>query len=516
MFLRASFSLRTAAFVVAVCAVLLAIDGWNSWQSRADQLEQMEVAASNLARAMAQQAEDAIKKADTVLVGVVERVEHDGTHPADLTRLRRVLAAQVAELPQLDGLHIYDKDGNQIANSRPTPPVNLNNADREYFVFHRLHEGRGPHIGIPVKSRTSGQLVVTVSRRINHANGSFAGVALAAIRVDFFLKFYDSLDIGQAGAVALVLESGTMMMRRPYSPEVVGRDMRDTGLFRAYTAQESIGMAYIKSAQDGVTRLNSFRRLESYPLFVAAALSKDEILADWRRKTIWHSVGVALLTLIAGVIGWRLVRQSQLQVRTEAELRHARDSLEALNKALSDLAMQDGLTGLANRRQFDLALASEFNRAARAGSTLALIMIDVDCFKQYNDFYGHAAGDECLKAVGHTVARVASRRAGDLAVRYGGDELAVLLPDTDLDGAVALAQRICNAVRALNIEHARTPEGFVTLSAGVEALCPAGGEPIALIQAADKALYAAKAAGRNRVHPAALPMSATRPQLRSL
>jgi diguanylate cyclase (GGDEF)-like protein len=510
MFLRASISFRTAAFVVTVCAALLAIDGWNSWQSRADELRQMEVAAANLARAMAQQADDAIKKADTVLIGIVERVEHDGIGPLELTRLRRVLAAQVAELPQLDGLHIYDKDGNQIANSRPTPPENLNNADRAYFVFHRLYGTRGPHIGVPVKSRTSGKLVVTVSRRINHVDGSFAGVALAAIDVDFFLRFYDSLNIGKAGAVALVLEDGTMMMRRPYSPGVVGRDMRETGLFRAYTAQESVGTAYIQSAQDGVTRLNSFRRLDNYPLFVAAALSKDEILADWWRKTIWHSAGVALLTMIAGLIGWRLVRQFQLQGQTEAELRQARDALETLNKALSGLAMQDGLTGLGNRRQFDLALASEFSRAARSGRTLALIMMDVDCFKQYNDFYGHAAGDECLRAVGRAVAQVACQRAGDLAVRYGGDELAVLLPDTDLDGAVLLAQRIRSAVRALNIEHARTTEGFVTLSAGVEAFRPVGEdvEPTALIRAADKALYAAKAAGRNRVHPAERPVPA--------
>jgi diguanylate cyclase (GGDEF)-like protein len=510
MFTRASISLRTAVFVVATCAVLLAIDGWNSWQSRADQLKQMEVAASNLARAMAQQADDAIKKADTVLVGTVERVEHDGTNAPELARLRRVLATQVAELPQLDGLHIYDQDGNQIANSRPTPPENLNNADRAYFVFHRLHETRGPHVGVPVKSRTSGKLVVPVSRRINHADGSFAGVALAAIHVDFFLKFYDSLDIGHAGAVALVLEDGTMMMRRPYSPGVVGRDMRHTELFRAYTAQESVGTAYIKSAQDGVARLNSFRRLENYPLFVAAALSKDEILADWWRKTVWHSAGVALLTLIAGFIGWRLVKQFQLQAQTQAELRQARDALETLNKSLSGLAMQDGLTGLANRRQFDLALASEFSRAARSGSTLALIMMDVDCFKQYNDSYGHAAGDECLQAVGRAVARVACRRPGDLAVRYGGDELAVLLPNTDLDGAVEVAQRIRGAVRALNIEHARSVEGFVTVSAGVEALCPIGdkAQPTDLIRAADKALYAAKSAGRNRVHPAAQPVPA--------
>ncbi|MBW8717922.1 MAG: GGDEF domain-containing protein [Variovorax paradoxus] len=497
-----SITARTMAFVAVVCLSLLAIDFWNSWEARTDQLQQMNVATSNLSRAMAQQADDTIKKADTVLVGMVERVEHDGTDPSDVARLRQLLALRVAELPQLDGLHIYDQDGNWIANSRPTRPENLNNADREYFAFHRTHAERGPHIGIPVQSRTSGRLLVPVSRRINHADGSFAGVALATIHVDFFSRFYDSLDIGQAGAVALVLENGTMMTRRPYSPDMVGRNMLETQLFRSYAAHGPVGTAYIKSAQDGVTRLNSFRRLDNYPLFVSAALSKDEILANWWRDTLWHSGGVVLLSLIVGFIGWRLVRQFQLQTRTEAELRQARDALETLNKTLNTLAMEDGLTGLANRRQFDVALDSEYSRAARNASTLALIMMDVDCFKQYNDIYGHAAGDECLQTIGRTIARVASRRPGDLAARYGGEELAVLLPNTDVAGAVMLAERIRSAVRELKIEHAGTADGFVTLSAGVDALSPQagiGGQPKELIRSADKALYAAKSGGRNRV-----------------
>ena len=489
------------AFVAIVCFTLVAIDCWNSLRAREIHLQQMNVAASNLARAMAQQADDAIKKADTALVGIVERVEHDGTDPAAVERLRKVLAMRVAELPQLDGMHIYDENGNWVANSRQGPPQNLNNADREYFVFHRAHEERGPHIGIPVKSRTTGELLVPVSRRINHADGRFAGVVLATIDIDFFMKFYDSFDIGKAGAVALVLESGTMVTRRPYSPEVVGRNMQGTGLLRAYAEQGSVGMAYIKSSQDGVTRLNSFRRLANYPVLVAAALSKDEILAAWWRETLWHTGGVILLTSLVGFVGWRLVKQIELRTKTEAELRRARDALETLNKTLNTLAMEDGLTGLANRRQFDVTLDTEFSRATREASTLALIMIDVDCFKQYNDIYGHAAGDECLQSIGRTVASLASRRPGDFAARYGGEELAVLLPHTDVAGAAALAERIRSAVQALKIEHAGNADGFVTLSAGVDAFSPVPGkgQPKELIQAADKALYAAKTGGRNRV-----------------
>jgi diguanylate cyclase (GGDEF)-like protein len=489
------------AFVAVVCLSLVALDGWNSWNSRSEELRQMSTAASNLARAMAQQADDTIKEADTALVGVVERIEYDGTGPAAVERLRKVLASQVTELPQLDALHVYDKDGNWIVNSRHNAPENLNNADREYFVFHRTHAERGPHIGIPVKSRTTGRLLVPISRRIDQADGSFAGVALATIDIDFFMKFYDSLDIGEAGAVALVLENGTMMTRRPFSAGTVGRDMRDTDLFRAYTAQGPAGTDYIRSAQDGVTRLNSFRRVANYPLFVAAALSKDEILAVWWHDTLWHSAGVILLAGIVGFVGLRLVRQIELRTKTEAELRRARDALEKLNKTLNTLAMEDGLTGLANRRQFDATLDTEFSRALRDASTLALILIDVDCFKQYNDIYGHAAGDECLQSIGRTIAELTPRRPGDLAARYGGEELAVLLPETEVADAVELAERIRHAVRNLKIEHTGTEAGFVTLSAGVDTLSPVpgAGQAKELIRSADKALYVAKTAGRNRV-----------------
>ena len=489
------------AFVAIVCFTLVAIDCWNSWHAREVQLRQMSVATENLARAMAQQADDAIKKADTALVGIVERVEHDGTGPAAVERLRKVLAMRVAELPQLDGMHIYDENGNWVANSRQGPPQNLNNAGREYFLFHRSHEERGPHIGVPVKSRTTGELLVPVSRRINHADGSFAGVALATIDVDFFMKFYDSLDIGEAGAVGLVLENGTMVTRRPYSVEMVGKNVAGAEFFRTYVARGPAGTAYIKSAQDGVTRLNSFRRLANYPVFVTAALSKDEILVAWWRETLWHTGGVILLTALVGFVGWRLVKQMELRIHAEGELRQPRDALETLNKTLNTLAMEDGLTGLANRRQFDVTLDTEFSRATREASTLALILIDVDCFKQYNDIYGHAAGDECLQSIGRTVASLASRRPGDLAARYGGEELAVLLPHTDVAGAAVLAERIRSAVQALKIVHAGAADGFVTLSAGVDALSPVPGkgQPKELIQAADKALYAAKTGGRNRV-----------------
>ena len=178
----------------------------------------------------------------------------------------------------------------------------------------------------------------------------------------------------------------------------------------------------------------------------------------------------------------------------------ANSALEAANHALQEMAMQDSLTGLANRRHFDRALDMEFRRAMRAGGSIALIMIDVDCFKQYNDTYGHPAGDACLRAIAGTIPPLLNR-PGDTANRYGGEEIVVLLPGNTEAGALAIAKRIAEAIRALRLEHAGSSRGVVTISAGIEAFVPVHDRDTAhgLVQHADTALYAAKRAGRDRV-----------------
>ncbi len=127
-------------------------------------------------------------------------------------------------------------------------------------------------------------------------------------------------------------------------------------------------------------------------------------------------------------------------------------------------------------------------------------MIDVDCFKQYNDIYGHAAGDECLRAIGTAVGK-SPRRAGDVIARYGGEELAVLLPGTDVQGALLIAENIRLAIQRLQLTHAGNAGGLVTVSVGVDAFSPVtqGKRSLELIESADKALYQAKAEGRNEI-----------------
>jgi diguanylate cyclase (GGDEF)-like protein/PAS domain S-box-containing protein len=176
------------------------------------------------------------------------------------------------------------------------------------------------------------------------------------------------------------------------------------------------------------------------------------------------------------------------------------DELEEANRRLQALAGQDGLTGLANRRAFDEAFAKEHRRAKRETKPLSLVMLDVDCFKIFNDRYGHPAGDDCLRRVAAAIAETA-RRPGDVVARYGGEEFAILLPDTDEAGAEVIAERIRQAVCDLKIQHEADASGVVTASAGVACTVSAGlnSRPETLIQDADRALYGAKASGRNAV-----------------
>ncbi|GAB7079372.1 diguanylate cyclase [Megalodesulfovibrio paquesii] len=188
------------------------------------------------------------------------------------------------------------------------------------------------------------------------------------------------------------------------------------------------------------------------------------------------------------------------RVRTHLELKRHRDVLE-------DLSTQDGLTGIPNRRRFDEIFTREFRRAQREGSPLALILVDVDLFKAYNDLYGHLAGDDCLRRVATTLA-CSLRRPMDSVARYGGEEFAIVLPNTDLQGGMIVAESLRYEVEAMGLPHAGSPHGMVTASLGLSVLGPetdlAAQDPERLFACADKMLYEAKRVGRNAVRGAHL------------
>ncbi len=186
-------------------------------------------------------------------------------------------------------------------------------------------------------------------------------------------------------------------------------------------------------------------------------------------------------------------------VRDISERKRSEQQLQEAYRAVKALALTDGLTGLANRRSFDQYLATEWRRGMRAQQPLSLLMLDVDIFKAYNDSYGHQRGDSCLKQIAESCMDVVSR-PGDLVARFGGEEFVVTMPNTNSEGAMQVAEEICEALRRRRLVHNGSPLGIVTISIGCATLVPTFGKHAPdLIAMADQALYAAKHNGRNQV-----------------
>ena len=187
----------------------------------------------------------------------------------------------------------------------------------------------------------------------------------------------------------------------------------------------------------------------------------------------------------------------------QEQLEKMNDELACSNRELQRLSSMDGLTGVANRRQFDETLAKEWQRGIRTQLPLSIIFADIDFFKRYNDHYGHQSGDDCLKKVAAALAATVHRPA-DLVSRYGGEEFVMILPDTTEEGALAIAKKMLRGIRDLNIPNENSDVGkHVTLSIGISTLCPNDdSKPEELIETADQMLYRAKDNGRNRIEAA--------------
>lgn len=253
-------------------------------------------------------------------------------------------------------------------------------------------------------------------------------------------------------------------------------------------------------------KIKAKKNYEDVPIIMITAHGNSKILktafaagaSDFIRKPINK---IEFTARIKSAI--KLRAEIKERLKREKELIQLSAKLKKVNKKLEKIALQDGLTGLANRRLFDQTIKKEIKRAKRNDYDLALIMADIDNFKAYNDTYGHQEGDECLKKVA-VVLEENAKRASDLAARYGGEEFIIIMPDTDLKGASKVAEEIRKEILALKIEHKNSKTNdYLTLSFGVSRISNIKeiNEQLIkeFIEAADNALYQAKENGRNQV-----------------
>lgn len=474
-------SLRTGTIglIALVCLSLLGSEVWQLWRVYEGNIQQAEVANSSTARSMAAQADAAITTADTIVASLVERVEAEGTGPEAVARFYRLITSLAAALPAIHEMGIMDSSGNAIVKSLVPHPAGLNYAEREYFRFHATHPDRGPYIGARIKSKIDGTYAITVTRRFNHPDGSFAGVIVTSVSLSYFQRLFDQMQAKSGGVIALLADDNTVLVRSPALPGGTEAGVARGGLHQQMQANPLSGSVTYVSVFDGVRRQGVYQHLEQFPLAALVSQSAWDVQRSWRAELRSHAVILACVMIVVIVLGGHVVKA---------------------NRMLTAQAMQDGLTGLANRRYFDETLDREFRRVVRSGLPISTIMIDLDHFKDYNDCYGHLAGDECLRVVARAI-QGCLRRAEDFAARYGGEEIAVVLPGLDRWRASALAETMRSAVQKLGLPHSCNTQGIVTFSAGVATRLPGqdDGGWQALVGDADSALYAAKQSGRDAV-----------------
>lgn len=424
---------------------------------------------------------------DLSLQNVVDGVTDPELMTLPPRQRHRLLFDRAATGAYLGSLFVMDAHGNIVIDSSASPARQGNFADRDYFTVHRNGLAQGLYISRPYASRLrGGALTIALSRRITLADGTFGGIVVGTLSIDYFRALLDGLAVGKHGSAAIAELNGMLVSRLPYDARTVGLDLHNSPLFIAALRSRE-GVLAGTGSIDGVRRIYVYKHLPGLPLIVDVAPAEIDVYAPWHHRAVWT---VVLMCLFTGFIAWgSLALSRELKRRQIAESK------------LYRLAHTDSLTGLDNRGTFDTVLAKEAQRAARSGRPLSVLFVDVDHFKAFNDYYGHPAGDDVLRRVAQSASRCL-RRDGDHVARYGGEEFVVTLPDTDAQGAATVAEGIRQAIAELGIEHVQSPYGRVTASIGTATAADGRMNAATLLLRADEALYRAKSGGRNRVSDA--------------
>jgi len=443
----------------------------------------------------------------------------------------QTLAGLASNIPWLLGLNVAAPDG-RITCATDRRAIGLNVSDRSYFQ----NALRSPDFALSdyLISRVHQTPILVASLPVLKSDGSLNAVVFGSIDLHWIGELAAAAARHEGTSVLMIDGAGILMAASADSGAIVGRNFADNALVREMLAKDEGTMTV--AGPDGIPRIFSYVRVPWTQARLAVGLDERVVHSRVDRElriACLQLGGVAILVLFAAWFGGErlILRPIRTLVRTAArfgrgdlhvdaaeklrvvefeplaaalddmarKLAAREEELRIANQHLEELASLDGLTGLANRRGFDRQLEREWRNAGERGQPLALMMIDIDHFKLFNDRYGHVRGDACLRAVGETLSLVTLEEAV-LVARYGGEEFALLLPGLDLERAAVLAEEARKAIEDLLITHAEAPCGLVTISIGVEALVPDRQQAAAdLVEAADRALYSAKRLGRNKV-----------------
>ncbi|MEF2073719.1 diguanylate cyclase domain-containing protein [Consotaella aegiceratis] len=466
------------ALIALLIAGLLAVFVFLLIQLRYDAWDEATVSSNNVVATLSRDIRRQLEMTDYTLHRLQEAARQS---PAAVER-----ALQDSRPPISGRVLVLDQRGNIVQRTMALAFL-PSYGDFEFFDETANTTGRQIVVGPPIDDPLTGETVLTVSRRLDNADRTFAGVAVGLLRLSHLLGEMQEVTFGADSRIGLIRDDGLVLVQTTSQGVTpIGRPVTDSDAFRRFLEAPSnqfVGSGIVDDAE----RVYAYTRLNDFPLVLTIALSFDDIYAAWQKNAVTLGTVFIFLTGVLAWLGFRLMRELALRNAAEMRYRH--------------LSNFDGLTGLANRRHFDEVLEKEWQRAQRNGQPLSLLMMDLDRFKYFNDFYGHQAGDECLRQVA-TATQNALGRSADVVARYGGEELTVILPETDSEGCERVAEKIRLAIRALNIPHEHNPAyHIVTVSLGRATFnpldAPEGVSSHHLLAAADMALYEAKGRGRD-------------------
>ncbi len=465
-----------AASFAAVCGSVLL-------EMRERDYEHARLASANLIASVASDIDRNIELYDLSLQAAVDGLKLPEIMSMGPELRAAVLFDRAATGKDLGSILVLDRGGDVVLDSRSLAPEPINYVERDFFRAHMHTPDAGLFVGRPWVG-PDGQYVISLSRRITNPDGSFGGVVAGSMQLSYFYNLSDRLKFGPEDSIMLLRTDGVIMMRAPFDGAAIGRDFSKCLVFDHFPAARS-GSYSVSSKIDKVERLIVYRQVGDRPLLVVGGNALATVFSGW-----WREVSL---------IGSLVLALCVITMMLFAFLARALNQRAAAERKLEAIAETDALTGLSNRRRFDQVLEAEWRRAQRLKSPIALIMIDADSFKAYNDTHGHQAGDAALASIAQCIAN-GPRHGTDLKARYGGEEFAVLLPNQLVEGALAVAEEIRASVLTLRAQQQGRADATPTISAGVASMIPLPGlTPRDLVKSADLALYEAKRQGRNRV-----------------
>jgi len=475
---------------------IFALLGFSLYNEYQDVAKHAQVEADNISQVLGQEVLATFNKSDLLLQEIQRNVRPSDMRKNPLNGITRkqvlhaLMKSQIQSVPEVDVLNVVNAKGDYIYSSIDQVPA-INVTDRDYFKILRDNATAGLIISPPLISHRTGKWTIILSRRLNFEDGEFAGIVISVLNLNYFEEFFQTLNLGKNGMVALFDKEFRLAARYPMLENAMGKV---THLSAKQFIAKGITHAVFHSTSplDGIDRMYSFRQLGDLGFIVYASFADNDYLAEWHHHIWQYCIAAIIFSLI--VIWFEM-----LQRRSEHALIESYAKSQLAEDKINNLAFFDPLTQLPNRRLLTDRLQQSLSSSIRSNRKGALLLIDLDNFKTLNDSRGHDVGDQLLQQVAERLTSCV--RTGDTVARFGGDEFVVLLEHLNeniLEAAKqteTIGQKILATLnKSYQLDkymHHSTP------SIGATLFNDSKNSMDDLLKQADIAMYQAKKAGRN-------------------